>query len=196
MKVWGKMLEARLRNLVQIREIQFGFQPGKATNDAIFILRQVQEKHAAMKKMAQVFVDLEKAFDRVPREALWLALRRQRVPETLVNQVMAPYRNSQSRILTSAGKSEEFEIKFGVNQGSSLSPLLFITVMEEAGKARTTEEGLWELLYANDLVIVAEKEEEVTEGFHEWKRALELRGLKVNLGKTKAMILGEESSIK
>ena len=45
------------------------FMPGKGTTDAIFIMQQVQEKHEAMKKkMYCVLVDLEKAFDRVPRE--------------------------------------------------------------------------------------------------------------------------------
>ena len=108
---------------------------------------------------------------------------------------MALCRNSRSRILTSSGKLEEFEIKVGVHQGSALSPLLLITVMEEAGKTRRQKRDSGNY-FADDLVIAAEKEEEVTEGLREWKRALELRGLKVNLGKTKAMILGEESSIK
>ena len=49
--------------------MQFGFMPGKGTTDAIFIMRQVQEKHQTKKKkLYYAFVDLEKAFDRVPRE--------------------------------------------------------------------------------------------------------------------------------
>ena len=42
--------------------------PGKGTTAAIFIMRQVQEKHQAKKKLYYAFVDLEKEFDRVPRE--------------------------------------------------------------------------------------------------------------------------------
>ncbi len=41
--------------------------------------------------------------------------------------------------------------------------------------------GLWELLYADDLVITAETGEEATNSFNNWKRAMEKRGLKVNL---------------
>ena len=49
--------------------MQFGFMPGKGTTDAIFAMRQVQEKRQAKKKKQYyAFVDLEKAFDRVPRE--------------------------------------------------------------------------------------------------------------------------------
>ena len=51
--------------------MQFGFMPGKGTTDAIFIMRQVQEKHQAKKKkLYYAFVDLEKAFDRVQREVV------------------------------------------------------------------------------------------------------------------------------
>ena len=56
---------------------QFGFMPGKGITDAIFIMRQVQEKHQAKKKkLYYAFVDLEKAFDRVPREGVRWALRK------------------------------------------------------------------------------------------------------------------------
>ena len=54
--------------------MQFGFTPGKGTTDAIFIMRQVQETHQAKKKkLYYVFVDLEKAFDRVPKRVWGLA---------------------------------------------------------------------------------------------------------------------------
>ena len=44
------------------------FIPGKGTTDAIFIVCQLQEKYMAKKKELHfAFVDLEKAFDRVPR---------------------------------------------------------------------------------------------------------------------------------
>ena len=55
--------------------MQFGFMPGRGTTDAIFILRQLQEKHLAKnKKLYFAFVDFEKAFDRVPRKVIWWAM--------------------------------------------------------------------------------------------------------------------------
>ena len=68
MKVLERVLEKRIRCQMSIDNMQFGFMPGKGTTDAIFIMRQVQEKHQAKKKLYYVFMDLEKAFDRVPRE--------------------------------------------------------------------------------------------------------------------------------
>ena len=45
----------------------------------------------------------------------------------------------------------------------------------------------WELLYADDLVIIAESEESLMEKTRKWKEELEMKGLKVNVGKTKVM---------
>ena len=66
MKVPGGVLEKKIRCQVSIDNMQFGLMPGKRTTDAIFIMRQVQEKHKAKKKKLYCdFVNVEKAFDRV-----------------------------------------------------------------------------------------------------------------------------------
>ena len=106
MKVWEKILEGRLRDIVEIDENQFGFQQGKSTVDAIFVMRQLQERYGGKKKeLFHIFVDLEKAFNRVPREAIVWALRRQNVPERLITLVMALYVNSRSKVKALAGTS-------------------------------------------------------------------------------------------
>ncbi len=195
MKVWEKILEKRLREMIEIDESQFGFQQGKSTIDAIFVMRQLQEKYGAKKrKLYHIFVDLEKAFDRVPREAIVWALRRQNIPEKLIKLVMALYMNSRSKVKTAAGVSEELNIGVGVHQGSALSPLLFIVVMQEVTKEERGE-GLMELLYADDLVLMAETEEEVMDRFSAWKRRMERRGMKVNMEKTKMMVLGRKPAV-
>ena len=59
------------------------------------------------------------------------------------------------------------------------------------------EESLWELLYADDpLLITAESEKQVVRRFNEWKRELETRGLKVNMDNTKVMVVGREPALK
>ena len=65
---------------------------------------------------------------------------------------------------TFTGTSKKFEIKVGVQQGSALSPLLFILVMEEATR-ECRKSAPWEMLYADDLVLTAESKDEVKSMF-------------------------------
>ena len=61
-----------IRHVMSIDDSQFGFVPGRGTTDAIFVVRQLQEKYlAANKRLYMAFVDLEKAFDRVARKVTW-----------------------------------------------------------------------------------------------------------------------------
>ena len=75
------------------------------------------------------FVDLEKAFDQVPWKVIWWALRKLGVEEWIVRLVQG-YANAQRRVRVGEGYSEEFEVKVGFHQGSVLSPLLFIILLE------------------------------------------------------------------
>ncbi len=105
--------------------------------------------------------------------------------------VMALYVNSTSKVKMLGGISEKFSIRVGVHQGLALSPLLFIVVMQEA-KKEARREGLKELLYTDELMLMAELEEEAVEEFRTWMREMERRGLRVNMEKTKVVISGEE----
>ena len=72
MKLWERVVEARLRREVTINEQQYGFMPRKSTTDTMFALRVFMEKYReGRKELHCVFVDLEKAYDKVSREELW-----------------------------------------------------------------------------------------------------------------------------
>src|SRR6266516_4725130 len=188
LKVLERVLETRIRKMVKIDEMQFGFSPGKGTTDPIFIVRQVQEKFIGkQKELWMAFVDLEKAFDRVPREVLWWALRYVGVEEWIVNVIKSMYDGITTSVKMNDEESETFEVKVGLHQGSVLSPILFNIVMKDI--ADNFNKGLpWELLYADDLVLLAESRVELERRLEVWIARLKVKGLRVNIGKTKVMI--------
>ena len=125
MKVLERVVEGLIRQRVEIDEMQCGFMSGRGTTDAIFIVRQLQEKHlAANKPLYMAFVDLEKALDRVPGDVIWWAMRKLGIDEWLVRLVQSMYKDVRSRVRVGDGYSEEFGVGVGVHQGSVLSPLL------------------------------------------------------------------------
>ena len=89
MKIWEKITEVRLRDRVKISKQQYGFMPGKGTTDAMFALRMLMEKYSkGQRELHCVFVDLEKANDRVLREELWYCMRKSRMAEKYVRLVL------------------------------------------------------------------------------------------------------------
>ena len=131
MKILEMIVDGLIRQVVSIDDSQFGFVPGRGTTDAIFVVRQLQEKYLAVnKRLYMAFVDLEKAFDRVSRKVIWWALRKLGVEEWIVRLVQGMYTNARCRVRVGEGFSKEFEVMVGVHQGSVLSPLLFIIVLE------------------------------------------------------------------
>ena len=116
-------------------------------------------------------------------------MRKVGVEEWIVRLVQAMYNNARSRVRVGSEYSEEFEVGVGVHQGSVLSPLLFIIVLEAL--SRDFKVGVpWELFFADDLVIIATSLEECVERVKAWKEGLESKGLHVNMTKTKFMASG------
>ncbi|KAK3530735.1 hypothetical protein QTP70_000759 [Hemibagrus guttatus] len=132
MKLWERVVEARLRKVVEICEQQYGFMPRKSTTDAIFALRILMEKYRdGQRELHCVFVDLEKAYDRVPREELWYCMRKSGVAEKYVRVVQDMYERSRTVVRCAIGQTEEFKVEVGLHQGSALSPFLFAIVMDQ-----------------------------------------------------------------
>ena len=112
MKILEKIVDGLIRQLVSIDNSQFGFVSGRGTTDAIYVVRQLQEKYlAANKRLYIAFVDLEKAFDRVPWKVIWWVLRKLGVEEWIVRLVQGMYANVRSLVHVGEGYSEEFEVK-------------------------------------------------------------------------------------
>ena len=86
------------------------------------------------------------------------------------------YANKRSHVRVGEGYREEFKVKVSVHQGSVLSPLLFIIVLEDLSREFCS--GFpWEDILAHDLGIIAESLEECVRRLLTWKEAMEEKGL-------------------
>ena len=103
--------------------------------------------------------------------------------------IQGMYTYVKSRVRVNGQYSKEFGVGVRVHQGSVLSPLLFILVLEALSRQFRT--GVpWELLYADHLAVMADSLEECIARLKVWKEGMERKGLRVNMKKTKLMVLG------
>ena len=99
MKIVERVLEGRIRELVNIDSMQFGFMPGRGTTDALFVVRRMLEEYKdKKKKLFMRFVDTEKAFDRVPTQMMEWAMRKIGLPEVIVRALMSLYHGAKRKL--------------------------------------------------------------------------------------------------
>ena len=177
--LWERIVEKRLRSDLKFSNQQYGFMPGKSTTYALFALRVLLEKYReGQKELHCVFVDLDNAYDKVPREEVRYCMRKSGLAEKYVM-----YDDRTTAVRCAVRVTEGFEVKVGLHQGSALSPCLFAMVMDRMTD-EIREEAPWTMMFADDIVICSEGKEQVEEKLESWRYALERRGMKVNRRKT------------
>ena len=119
-------------------------------------------------------MDLEEAFDRVPRNVLEWVLSKKGIPELLARPVMSLYDGVKTRVRVDSELSVEFEVKMGMYKRSVLSPFVFELVVDVVTEF-AREGALGELLYAGDLVLMTETIMGLRNKFSKWKEALRAR---------------------
>jgi hypothetical protein len=100
--------------------------------ETIFLLSQLMERCREQKKDPHmVFIDLQKAYDKVPRNVMWWALQKHKVLSKYITLIKDMYDNVVTSVRTSDGDTNNFSINIGLHQGSALSSYLFALVMDE-----------------------------------------------------------------
>ena len=168
--------------------------PEKETTDAMLSLRMLMEKYReGQRELYCVFVDLEKAYDRVLREELWYCMIKSGMTEKYVRLVLDTYQGSETVMRCAVGTTVSFKVKVGLGQESALSPLLFAVIMDKITD-EVRREPPWTMLFADDIVICEETRQEVEQRLESWKYALERRGMKVSRSKNEYLSVNGENS--
>ena len=204
-KVYGRVLINRIRDKTEsvIAEVQGGFRRGRGCTDQTFMVRQICEKYVAKgKDVYFAFLDLEKAYDRVDREAMWKMLRIYGIGGSLLRAVESMYADSKACVRVGSEMSNWFPVGVGLRQGCVMSPWLFNIYIDGVVRevnARVLGRGLelidrnedvWEmnqLLFADDTVVVADSEKKLCQLVSEFGKVCKRRKLRVNVGKSKVM---------
>ncbi len=197
-KVYARVLERRIRPIVEprIQEEQCGFRPGRGTLDQLYTVSRVLEcSWEFAQPIHMCFVDLEKAFDCVPRGVVWRVLREYGVRGPLLRAVLSLYDRSRSLVRIAGSKSDLFLVHVGLRQGCPLSPVLFIIFMDRISRRSQGPEGVGfgdhaisSLLFADDVVVLATSDRDLQHALGRFAAECEAVGMRISASKSEAMV--------
>ena len=199
-KVYSSILNARLQKYLGENDIledeQNGFRAGRSCMDHIFTLVTILRNRKSLGKSTFVsFIDFKKAFDSVNRTLLLFKLSKVGVVGNIYHAISALYKDPKSRVILNDISTDWFSCPIGVKQGDTLSPTLFAIYIndlaeeiKESGIGIDVDEGLVVsvLLYADDIVLLADSEDDLQSLLnivHSWctRWRLEVNLLKTNI---------------
>jgi hypothetical protein len=136
---------------------------------AIFLIRQLIEICREQKKDLHIIcIDLEKAYDKVPRNVMWWSLQKHKISSKYITLIKDMYDNVVTSVQTSDGDTDDFLINTRLHQGLALSPYLFALVMDEV--TRDIQGGIpWCMLFADDVVLMDESRTGVNQKLELWR---------------------------
>ncbi|KAI8441503.1 hypothetical protein MSG28_015092 [Choristoneura fumiferana] len=218
-KVLAHIVNVRLSELAEkcLPESQCGFRPSRGTIDAISVVRQLQEKSLEHQRpLYMCFVDLEKAFDRVPREALWIVLQKSGYPKKFINLIRQFHVGMKAQVKHENELSEEIQVTSGVKQGCVMAPTLFAiyfaVVMRDAlqdcddriqlsfrsergvfdvsrfrARSKVRTTSILEVLYADDVCLMSDSMVHLQSYVDALNRSCQRFGLVISAAKTQIL---------
>jgi hypothetical protein len=178
---------------------QAGFRHERGTPDNSFILNHIIEKYKARSKpVYAVFIDFRKAYDSISRPILWKSLQSLGLHGPILDTLMAMYERTDVRVRCGGQLGDSFLALLGVKQGDPLSPLLFGLFIDRIENYLTLKcpgmgvdlcgKLLQVLLYADDLVLLAESPSDLQSLLDALHNFCRLNGMVVNIKKSDALV--------
>ena len=222
-KVFARIMQDRLQVIAEkmLPESQCGFRKGRGCVDMIFAARQLVEKNREhADSLFVLFVDLKKAYDSVPRQALWCVLKKCGVPPVMLSVIKSFHEGMSAVVRVGDSNTDAIEVTNGLRQGCTMAPTLFnlyfsamvqcwrdrcpqagVTVRFKMGrklvgdrtaKSRLQEVRVTELQFADDVALYATTREKMEQVAGEFVKTAAEWGLTVSLEKTKLLTFGND----
>ncbi len=169
-KIFVSMIQKRLAAGLdnQIQTTQYGFRQKRSTSQALYVARRIQDlAEQSGDEVLLVFLDWEKAFDKINQSRMLEALGRLNIPSPMMHMIGAIYDNPLFRVRHKEQVTDYERQSTGIRQGCPLSPYLFILVMSvmfsdihrargrDINKGRINGITFTEILYADDTLLVS-----------------------------------------
>ena len=199
-KVFSRVLLERMKKEVEaiLRDEQAGFRQERSCTYQIATLRMILEQSLEWNtSLYVVFIDYEKAFDSVDRSTLWKLLQHYGIPEKIIRMIRLAYEPSTCQVIHGNTLTEPFTVLSGVRQGCLLSPFLFLLVMDWIMKETTKDQArgiqwtlskhLEDVKFADDVTLLSQRHNNMTQKLESIREIAAMIGLKVNTQKTKSL---------
>ena len=195
-KIYTRIMTERLERAVEkfglITEVQQGFRSDRSCLAAVMTMSIIMARRLEKTKEKPFYVayiDISKAFDTVSHEQLWKILEKTGIKGTWLDNLKELYKNNFLRSFTPEGKTSKIRMERGIRQGCPLSPLLFALyvnpiamAMEKINKKKDKEPAM--LMYADDMVVWGDTEEEIKEKLETAMTTMQSLGLQMSTEKT------------
>ena len=225
-KLFARVMQDRLQVVAEeiLPDSQCGFRRGRGCTDMIFCARQLVEKTIEHDTSLYVlFVDLQKAYNSIPRTALWSVLDRLGVPPVMLGLIKSLHEGMIAKVRVNGKLSDNISVTYGLRQGCTQAPTLFNLyfsvvvadwrarcpdagvdllfrnghklVGDRTAKSRLSATRVTESQFADDAALYATTRERFERMTSEFILCAQRWGLTVSIRKTKGMAVGQPTSV-
>ena len=222
-KLFAKVIQAQLQSVVEdvLADSQCGFRSGCGCVDMIFCARKLMEKAREHRSdLFMLFVDLRKAYNSIPRQALWQVLHKYGIPTQLIQLIQSLHEGIKAEVAVGGTTCPVVEVNNGLRQGCTIAPShfnLYFNLVMGAWRSRCQSIGVdvlykfggklvgqrtrrplqttvTELLFADDAVVVASGREDMERAAYVLDEVTTEWGMTTSLVKTKLLVVSEDGS--